>query len=577
MSVAEPVTRVDESAEPSPPRRAGLGWLVALVGLFVAALVLRLVGLKTGLPYVYNADENSHFVPRAIGMFGHSLNPDYFINPPAFTYVIHALFAVRWGTDPASIGGAFAADPTGAFTIARGASAFLGALAVPLTAIAGARLFEDRRVGVVAGALLAVAFLPVHYSHFALNDAPTLAPLALCLVGVAGIYRTGRTREYVLAGVALGVAIATKYTAGIVLVTVVAAAFASPVAHARIRNLAFALALMGAGFLAANPYALLDRHTFWDGIQKQTDTAGEEGGKLGLANSSGWTYYLGTFTWGFGWLPSLLAVGGIGGLIARHRRLAIVLAPAPILLVLYLGDQSRFFARWMLPIYPILAIVAAWALVALVSRFRFRVLLPIAAALALAQGLVFSVHNDAVMAREDTRQLARDWMVENIPGGTKIVVEPIAPDQWAADVGRPRFEFTGNGNRWNKFRTSRSCFFNGETLPFPCPAVKLEDYERTTRAQRVTDYEESGYCWVVTGSNQFGRAYADPQEVPDAIRYYDELRKRGEVVYRISPHGRDSQRVPFSFDYSFNYYPLTYERPGPEIVIYRLDGGDCAT
>ena len=566
------------AAEPPPSRRAGLGWVLALVGLFVAAFVLRLVGLKTGLPYVYNADENSHFVPRAIGMFGHSLNPEYFINPPAFTYFIHAVFAVRWGTDPASVGGAFAADPTAAFALARGASAFLGALAVPLTAIAGARLFEDRRVGVVAGALLAVAFLPVHYSHFALNDAPTLAPLALCLVGVAGIYRTGRTREYVLAGVALGVAIATKYTAGIVLVTVVAAAFASPIAHARVRNLAFAVALMCAGFVAANPYALLDRHTFWDGIQKQTETAGEEGGKLGLANSTGWTYYLGTFTWGFGWLPSLLALGGIGGLIARHRRLAIVLAPAPVLLFLYLGEQSRFFARWMLPIYPILAILAAWSIVALVSRFRFRVLLPVAAALALAQGLVFSVHNDLVLAQDDTRQVARDWMVENIPGATKIVVEPIAPDQWAADIGRPLFEFTDNGNRWFKFPTSRSCFFNGKNrFRPPCPTVKLEDYERTTRPDRIDVYEQRGYCWVVTGSNQSGRAYADPDVVPDAIHYYDELARRGDVAFRVSPYGRDSQRVPFSFDYSFNYYPLTYERPGPEIVIYRLNGGNCAT
>ncbi len=553
----------------SAAKPGAFAWPAALVALFAAALVLRLVGHKTGLPYVYNADENAHFVPRAIGMFGHGWNPDYFINPPAFTYVIHALFAVRWGTDPASIGGAFAATPTEAFTIARGASAFLGALAVPLTAVAGARLFEDRRVGLVAGALLAVAFLPVHYSHFALNDAPTLAPLALCLIGVAGIYRTGRTREYVLAGVALGVAIATKYTAGIVLVTVIAAAFASPVAHARVRNLALAVALMCAGFVAANPYALLDRHTFWEGIRKQTETAGEDGGKLGLANSTGWTYYLGTFTWGFGWLPSLLALGGIGGLIARHRRLAIVLAPAPILLILYLGEQSRFFARWMLPIYPILAILAGWALVALVSRVRWKVLLPVAAVLALAQGLVFSVHNDVVLARDDTRQIARDWMVDNIPPRTKIVVEPIAPDQWAADVG-------SSSHRWNKFRTSRSCYFNGERLPSPCPVVKLEDYERTIVPERVSAYERSGYCFVVTGSNQFGRAYADPDEVPGAIRYYDELRKRGEVVFRVSPYGGDADRVPFSFDYSFNYYPLTYERPGPEIVIYRLNGGDCA-
>src|SRR3954451_933058 len=150
---------------------SGLGWPLALAGLFACALALRLIGLRTGLPYVYNADENSHFVPHAVGMFGHGFNPNYFVNPPAYTYVVHFLFALRSGTDPASVGAAYAADPTGAFTLARAASAVLGASAVALTAIAGARLFDERRVGLVAGALVAVAFLPVHYSHFALNDA----------------------------------------------------------------------------------------------------------------------------------------------------------------------------------------------------------------------------------------------------------------------------------------------------------------------------------------------------------------------------------------------------------------------
>src|SRR3954465_880646 len=228
---------VAEAARPRARLRVRAGWWpLALAALFLGALILRLVGYKTGLPYVYNADENSHFVPRAVGMFGHSLNPDYFVNPPAYTYLVHALFTLRWGTNPATVGGAYAADPTAAFEIARAASATLGALAVVLTAIAAARLFDDRRVGIVAGALLGVAFLPVHYSHFALNDAPTLAPLALALVGVAGIYRTGRTREYLLAGAALGVAIATKYTAGIIVPAIVAAALVSPVAHARWRN-----------------------------------------------------------------------------------------------------------------------------------------------------------------------------------------------------------------------------------------------------------------------------------------------------------------------------------------------------
>jgi hypothetical protein len=44
-------------------------------------------------------------------------------------------------------------------------------------------------------------------------------------------------------------------------------------------------------------------------------------------------------------------------------------------------------------------------------------------------------------------------------------------------------------------------------------------------------------------------------------------------VYTVRPW--DGEAVPFSFDFSFNAYPLTYGRPGPEIQIYRLQGGEC--
>jgi len=81
---------------------------------------------------------------------------------------------------------------------------------------------------------------------------------------------------------------------------------------------------------------------------------------------------------------------------------------------------------------------------------------------------------------------------------------------------------------------------------------------------------------VLTGSTQYGRAFAEPEEVPQAIDYYEELERRGEVVYRVSPYGSGEEVGKFSFDFSFNHYPLAYERPGPEIVIYRLSGGDCA-
>ena len=55
-----------------------------------------------------------------------------------------------------------------------------------------------------------------------------------------------------------------------------------------------------------------------------------------------------------------------------------------------------------------------------------------------------------------------------------------------------------------------------------------------------------------------------------ALRYYDTLRREGRVVFTA----RQPVRT-FSFDSSFNSYPLSFKRPGPEIVIYRLTGGAC--
>src|SRR3954451_19082871 len=146
---------VAETARPRVRVREGLGWPAALAGLFLGSLILRLVGISTGLPFVYNADENAHFVPRAIGMFGHSLNPNYFINPPAYTYLLHIVFAIWWGGRDA-VGAAFATDPTTAFAIARAAAAGCGVLAVALLALGGARLLDSRAAGLVAALLLAL-------------------------------------------------------------------------------------------------------------------------------------------------------------------------------------------------------------------------------------------------------------------------------------------------------------------------------------------------------------------------------------------------------------------------------------
>src|SRR5436309_660624 len=62
--------------------------------------------------------------------------------------------------------------------------------------------------------------LPYSYN---LDEVPTLAPVALALYGCAGVLRRGRTRDYLLAGLGVGLAAATKYTGGITIGCIAAA------------------------------------------------------------------------------------------------------------------------------------------------------------------------------------------------------------------------------------------------------------------------------------------------------------------------------------------------------------------
>jgi hypothetical protein len=80
----------------------------------------------------------------------------------------------------------------------------------------------------------------------------------------------------------------------------------------------------------------------------------------------------------------------------------------------------------------------------------------------------------------------------------------------------------------------------------------------------------------VSGSTQRGRADADTAEVPRALAYYRELERRSELVFRASPYRSGAGPVEFNFDWSFDYYPLAYGRPGPDMRVYRLTGGLCS-
>ena len=541
-------------AAPAPPQpvpaRApaldGRAGRLLLAAILLVALALRLWHIDHGLPYAYNADEAEHFVPKAIGMFRGTLDPGYYENPSALTYLLYALFAVRFGAGRDLVR-SFAADPEAAFVTARVAVAVVGTLVVALTYWAGTRFYE-RRVGLVAAAIMAVAFLPVFYSKHALNDVVTLAPLTAGLVACLHVYLRGAWADWALAGAAIGVATATKYTAGAMLLTVaVAAGLRVHRNRSELRRALVGLVLAGASFLALfaalNPYAVLDPSEARgqiSGQSAQADTA-----KLGHDDTYGWLYYIGTLTWGLGWVPLVAAVGGAVAALRRDWRIALLLLAFPVMFYLYMGAQGRFFGRWLLPAYPALCVLAGYGVVAAADRLRARRGLAIAGLTGLAclQGVLASVHVDTVLGREDTRAQALGWVHANVPDGAPVVVEPFIPASWRDALDRP-------------------------TYPVKRP---FQAYEKRLRGRHVQRYRERGYCWVIVGSTQKERGLE--AGLRSSRNYYAALDAASEETVTFSPYARGAEPVGFSYDASFNYRPGAYERPGPVVEIHRLR--DC--
>jgi hypothetical protein len=391
----------------------------------------------------------------------------------------------------------------------------------------------------------------------------------------------------VIAGVGLGLAAATKYTGGIAILCLLGACAADAAGGARrqaLRRCGAALLVALVAFVLANPYSVLDFSAFQAGVSAQASlAAGQDPVKLGTTPGSGITYYLWTFTWGLGWGPALAAIGGAVLLLVRRRfALALMLIPAPVAFIIFMGEQQRFFGRWLMPIFPIVALLGAYGAVELVRWLARARGVPvalggaIAAILLLTQSLVSVLHNDAVLSRPDTRNLTRAWMVAHVPAGAKVVIEPVVPDSWASDVGAA-LPATLTGERWGRYPTwVTSLDHNGNPLADGQRRyVTVDEYERTLAPVLLDHYVSSGFCWLVVSSLQAGRAFAQPQGAPGAVAYYGALTTRAQLVYHVSPFDRATNAVPFSFDWSIDYYPSQYRLPGPEMSVYHLAGGKC--
>jgi 4-amino-4-deoxy-L-arabinose transferase-like glycosyltransferase len=438
------------------PRQLSLP-LIGLALLVVAGLWLRVWGQKNGLPYVIPADEPVIVDAGTRILKTGDFDPQMYYYPSLYVYLqtFVYLLAFIWGAFSGLYSGLDSLpDKTYAITTApqiyvwgRWLTAIIGALGIALVYFMVVKIWQDKRVALLAAGFLTVSALAVENSHYITVDIPLATFALVALYPAWRVLEYGTRRDYIWLGVAAGLTIGSKWT-GVSVVSLILVAhllyLSRQTATELFRrffsaNLFLSLAVTGLTVLATTPFLLTRIRGFLDAF-------GLNLAKYRLAE----TDYSSDFPWQGNlqvlWDDSgMLLVLGIAGLIwaiiGRERR-NLLLITFPLVYFVSLNGSRLIYKRNLLPLTYYLVILAAlfmwWAIDKLAKIGWKNKVLPLAAmpviGAAVVSVVMWSPLNNIFYGNQFNDQpfsyeRAEAWLKQEVGmGGLKLV--EMRPQQW---------------------------------------------------------------------------------------------------------------------------------------------------
>lgn len=405
--------------------------------IFIVALVLRFWGIWYGLPLQLNVDEPS-LISGTIGL-KESLNPGRFDWPSLYFYINAAFYAVFALIKPILTAVLKIPDdsfsPASFFLISRSLSAILGSLTVIVLFLIGRKIFSYR-VGMISALIL--TFLPIHVyeSHLAKVDIAHTFFVALSVYFIWNIYKYGNLRSYILSGAMIGIATSIKYNSFLLAISVVQAYFMRQaeltdmsflkryIDLKRIKYALIAGLLSVVLFFLGTPYAILDHETFLS----------DERGKGAMwqfqnVGSVEWPQYPSevyeTFVTMFRadlgyviWILFSVLVVLFLFFNKRNKAYNFLLFPT-VIIALYVSRLDRSPSHYFLMLIPFyvpalsafIAEIYDW--IKNLKVFKWVLLYPLVLVL-LIPSMFDVVRSDYMLGRQDTRNLAYNWVKDNI-------------------------------------------------------------------------------------------------------------------------------------------------------------------
>ncbi len=517
--------------------------MILLGVIILVALVLRLRGLGWALPHTYEEARPLHV---AFQMWGWDRGGEVTLNPHFFNYP-SLLFYVHFGTQGLTYLGLqlagqiesivdwqilYLTDPSIIYLAERAVTALFGIASVWAIARLGTLV-----AGPIAG-LLAALFLALNAFHIGSSqridvDVPLTFFVIVALWAAVRIAREPVRRDYVVAGIAIGLAASSKYT-GFFLLLPLVVAHVLGAGRRRHHALAIAAGIACVTFAFTSPFVLLDFREFWSALSYERSHMAE--GHFGVAQTSSWIAYGKALAGRVVSIPVVLAaMAGMGWLAFRRRDRGAIALLVFLLTYLVIVASWRMRAdRYLLPVLPVLLVFAAAPMAALLdSKTRLRRVT--AVLLILAVGAVdLGRHGRAVAAMHaDARTEAANWIDANIPHGAFILTEHYGPDFIAPPL---LMQFDPS------LRVQVLQRMGGR----PVHAVQRLLMFQTQPEESAPFYALALYpCadYVVTSSAVRGRYEREPSRFPEQIRFYERLDSEMRTVQEFAPPSGDGIRL----------------------------------
>ena len=401
--------------------------------ILVLGFIVRLYGVQFGLPGLYHADETI-VVNHALAYGTGDLNPHFFRIPPLISYLIFFEYGIYYllGTvfgffsTIVDFQNLFLENPTSFYLIGRiTVGVIAGTVSVYLIYLLGERVFS-KTVGTISAFFLSLTFLHVRNSHYIYLDTMLVLFIILTYIFIFKFLETGLRRNYILAGSFAGVATAVKYNAALLLVPLVMGhvmLYLTNRSSGKIRlvnkDIILAFTFMALTFMALNPFCIIDMKFFLASFVKETHAQGGVGLLHHLKHS---------LFQGLGVPLFVLCLVSSFYSVYKLSKKLIVFISFPMVFFLTIVNFSQPHARYVLPLIPFLLILAAWFLESTLFKegmpsLKAKILITAVSIMVVLPSGIKSVYSDYLFSRKDTRTLAKEWIEDKIPCGSKIAID----------------------------------------------------------------------------------------------------------------------------------------------------------